>query len=62
MKAEDSTKKKEAIEKMNQLQFQKLAQIEANEDKKNESKCKSNYSIEIDFIKDQKYNEILASI
>ena len=40
MKAEDSNKKKEAIKKMNQLQFQKLEQIEANEDKKNESKFK----------------------
>ena len=40
MKAEDSKKKEEALNKMNQLQAQKFAQIEANEEKKNESKCK----------------------
>ena len=40
LKAEDSIKKEEAIKKMNNLQIQKLEQIEANEDKKIESKCK----------------------
>ena len=46
LKAEDTKKKVEAIKKMNDLQIQKLAQIEANEDKKHESKCKSNCLIE----------------
>ena len=41
LKSEDSKKKEEAIKKMNELQAQKFAQIEANEGKKEESKCKS---------------------
>ena len=41
LKSEDSKKKEEAIKKMNELQAQKFAQIEANEEKKEESKCKS---------------------
>ena len=40
--AEDTKKKEMAIKKMNDLQIQKLDQIEANEDKKHDSKCKSN--------------------
>ena len=51
LKAEDSRKKEEAIKKMNELQAQKFAQIEANENKKNESKCKPNYFNKINELK-----------
>ena len=39
-RAEASKKKEEAVRKMNELQAEKLQQIEANEEKKQESKCK----------------------
>ena len=39
-RAEASKKKEEAVRKMNELQAEKFQQIEANEEKKQESKCK----------------------
>ena len=41
MASEVSKKQEEAIRKMNELQAQKFAQIEALEKKKDESNCKS---------------------
>ena len=62
LKAEDSKEKKNALRKMNELQAQKFAQIEANEDKKIESKCKSNYLIRINELKTGNFNESSVSI
>ena len=41
MASEVSKEKEEAVRKMNELQIQKLEQIEALEKKKEESNCKS---------------------